>query len=909
MMRKFLVLTMLGFWVSLVAAQTTAVTATVTDSDGQTWNNGSWSLVFTPNPSNPSIDKYNINGAPLNPSITNQSGVMNGAGTLSFSAYQNGVITPVGSTWTLTYCPNSITKCSVYNFSTGLLGSLDLSSVLSTLSTAPRFLAVSGTYGYLDVEASVQLIPGSTYFNVTTSCQRVWSGSSWGCSSTGAGVYVPISGGTMTGALFLNADPTTALGAVTKQYADKHPFSDPLGFGCVPNSTVTGVMTANVNCLQTLGNAFGRIQLPAGQWNINSCAAFTNQGGFILEGAGVNATSIIQQTNGTCALSTTTGANPNEFRISDMTIGHANIQTPPVDSATNSAAPAIFFSGPHGASIFNYELHNLAFTKSSRGIELDKTISGTSWGYDIQGIRGNSDLQGATINLCGTGAGNPRVHLFRIFSTQYLTTEPAICVSQSQQLGIDDIEITPSGSVPGTLSLPAMDLSGTSDGRVTNVHIENYTVGVTDNRLIAAENSNISFENIGAAVILCPAPFTCHGFGSANTTLVSNVAGGGSINLKNFTLVATPSPTGISAGFMYGLKTTANVTVAECSGMRTDSFPSTYTASCLYPTSDVGLYTRINNTLQSPTSLAAAATWAITSVATSGGGAAVYTGTFTGCNQSGQIDSLVQGFVNVSGFVATPANNGLFRIRSCNRASTAITLINGNAVAETHAATGVMGVSPTGFVYYSRYWDGAASQLSTYTHTVNMIYNPTTSVWDSFLVTNKSDLQTNAIPWTSNDWTWNWTCPGGVSTNVTPLSPGLCGYMRSGGFAPADTVGAVPTTRLGRNLGGVFVNYDIRGTSDGSGRPELDFCAQTNAAAAIYSEAMPALGACQANIDYQGSASHFSYKVGANTVITSAATGANILYRCTVAGTLRAGQTTTVPGDCGTAVDTHIKVD
>jgi hypothetical protein len=39
------------------------------------------------------------------------------------------------------------------------------------------------------------------------------------------------------------------------------------------------------------------------------------------------------------------------------------------------------------------------------------------------------------------------------------------------------------------------------------------------------------------------------------------------------------------------------------------------------------------------------------------------------------------------------------------------------------------------------------------------------------------------------------------------------------------------------------------------------------------------------------------------------AVGANILYRCTVAGTLRAGATTTVAGDCGTAVDTGLRVN
>jgi hypothetical protein len=41
----------------------------------------------------------------------------------------------------------------------------------------------------------------------------------------------------------------------------------------------------------------------------------------------------------------------------------------------------------------------------------------------------------------------------------------------------------------------------------------------------------------------------------------------------------------------------------------------------------------------------------------------------------------------------------------------------------------------------------------------------------------------------------------------------------------------------------------------------------------------------------------------------SAGGGTNILYRCTSAGTLRMGQTTTVSADCGSAVDTGLRVN
>ena len=49
--------------------------------------------------------------------------------------------------------------------------------------------------------------------------------------------------------------------------------------------------------------------------------------------------------------------------------------------------------------------------------------------------------------------------------------------------------------------------------------------------------------------------------------------------------------------------------------------------------------------------------------------------------------------------------------------------------------------------------------------------------------------------------------------------------------------------------------------------------------------------------------------VSTNGVPLQAEGGTNILYRCTVAGTLRVGQLTSVAADCGTAVDTGLRVN
>ncbi len=192
-MKKFLCALLLGLS-ALAHAQTTTVSATVTDTDGVVWANGTWKVAFTPNPSNPNPAVYNINGTPLSPSIMNQSGMINNSGVLSVAVYQQAPITPVGSSWTLTVCPNAVTACGIYNF-TAVGATMSLSSTLTSVIPVPRFHPISGTYGYVDGEAILQLSPGSTYWNVTSGCQRFYNATTlaWACVTGGGGGGVSVS--------------------------------------------------------------------------------------------------------------------------------------------------------------------------------------------------------------------------------------------------------------------------------------------------------------------------------------------------------------------------------------------------------------------------------------------------------------------------------------------------------------------------------------------------------------------------------------------------------------------------------------------------------------------------------------------------------------------------------------------
>jgi len=165
-----------------LSAQTTTVTATVVDSDTVAWAGGEWKLDFTPSTSNPNPAVYRVNGATLNPVVAHQTGLMDGSGYFTASMYTTSTITPTGSTWRLTVCPNASALCGYYSFVAAASG--DISTSVNAVITAPRFTAISGTYGYTNLEASLKLIPGSTYFNVSTNCQRLYNGASWTCPTS-----------------------------------------------------------------------------------------------------------------------------------------------------------------------------------------------------------------------------------------------------------------------------------------------------------------------------------------------------------------------------------------------------------------------------------------------------------------------------------------------------------------------------------------------------------------------------------------------------------------------------------------------------------------------------------------------------------------------------------------------------
>jgi len=188
-MKKTLATLALILAASSALSQTATFSGTVTDTDGQAWIGGKWGIEFLPNPSYPSLNQYYVSGIPLSTYYTAaKTGLLDGTGSFTNSTFvQNNLISPAGSQWKATFCPNATSQC--FSFQVALnSSSLSLTSLITTniVGYAPRFPGLAGQYGYSDTEVLVPQppVPGSTYFSVTAGCQRYFNNltSSWACS-------------------------------------------------------------------------------------------------------------------------------------------------------------------------------------------------------------------------------------------------------------------------------------------------------------------------------------------------------------------------------------------------------------------------------------------------------------------------------------------------------------------------------------------------------------------------------------------------------------------------------------------------------------------------------------------------------------------------------------------------------
>jgi hypothetical protein len=330
-----IILVFLCFGCALAQAQTSSVNAIITDGDGQTWNNGKWSASLY----NPSVGQApTVGGVKLTSAQMNLSGSLDAAGHLITTMFDNNFISPQGTQWQFTLCPNANVQCSVGT--TPVVGaSPSLSGILSGFTSPPRFPAGSGAFGYLDGEVSLLPPPGGGYFNVTSNANRVWNGSAWG-----APVATPSgsAGGALSGT-----------------------YPNPLVTGAIQPSSIaaTGNISTTANVIAT-----GPPTPPANVSTQSSVQLFT--------GTGVNqpATAYINFTN-----TINNRIAYQQFGGSQLSFGFANDAFTaglPFFTATGGQASGI--TGITSNSGSGSWVHTGAFSTSSTATLLDATITGNT---------------------------------------------------------------------------------------------------------------------------------------------------------------------------------------------------------------------------------------------------------------------------------------------------------------------------------------------------------------------------------------------------------------------------------------------------------------------------------------------------------------------------------------------------
>lgn len=183
-MKKLLFFLIIFISYNFSVAQTTAVTATITDSDSTVWTNATVNVSFVPNPNIPNLSEYSINGTPISTGsyaqYLQQKVISDGStGVISVTLLDGHIITPSGSTWRFVVSPNASVQAVAYNPIAVYGTSYSLTTYLSANSIAPRFSAINQAYGYSDAEVSPIPNAGGFYFNTTSLTQRIWNGSSW----------------------------------------------------------------------------------------------------------------------------------------------------------------------------------------------------------------------------------------------------------------------------------------------------------------------------------------------------------------------------------------------------------------------------------------------------------------------------------------------------------------------------------------------------------------------------------------------------------------------------------------------------------------------------------------------------------------------------------------------------------
>jgi len=435
----------IGFLLALCAlpaiAQTSAVTASITDPDSTAWAslngyNATYAvqLVSSSGQNVPPGQASRIDtGATV---TTTAQGTMDATGTFTTTIVSSNNITPAGTKWKFTLCP-AVTSPTCNNVTLAINASGTYSTQLSAGAVAPRIGGGIGNYAYNDTE--VAAIANNSYLNITTPTIRCYS-TSWGSCGGGSSPFQSLTTNGSSGAATLIA---TVLNV--PQYSGGG-FPITLGSTSIAaSSTTTSIagltslqnvqylsagseLGAQINTAVTaLGNK-GVIQLPYGTSLTMTTTATNIPPGISIRGYGKLATIITCSVVGDCF----------QFLMNPTSVGEIGSEISSFSiQGSNTGQTLMHFNGASGYTIHDLEFQPypgvvgntaavcLEFDNSATGlfternrtysILLERTCtigalfnqnagdSSTSFGYNI--FEFNSVSQGSNFSFVFNGGG------------------------------------------------------------------------------------------------------------------------------------------------------------------------------------------------------------------------------------------------------------------------------------------------------------------------------------------------------------------------------------------------------------------------------------------------------------------------------------------------------------------------
>lgn len=227
MYKRWLLLFVLVLLPITLFAQSTALTIQVTDTDSQSWNDGTWSaeLIST---SGSYHGPYYLTTS-YNTPVPNQqqNGALSGTGGATLTVTPNADIAPSSTAWRFTVCPEATAVCYTSDVTaTGTTQSVTITppAIRINMLNPPATVAAYTTTEIVGASR------GQTFWNITALVLEVWTGTAWNTITGGSG---GIPGGSNTAVQYNNSG---AFGG------DATNFSyDPT----THNLTITGDMSAN----------------------------------------------------------------------------------------------------------------------------------------------------------------------------------------------------------------------------------------------------------------------------------------------------------------------------------------------------------------------------------------------------------------------------------------------------------------------------------------------------------------------------------------------------------------------------------------------------------------------------------------------------------------------------------------